>query len=166
MTTGGDFTAENGVILFMPTFAGGQGGNLTLEVGGTLSLNEGAIVNATTLNSRGVGGDTDVKVGSLRLANGSTLANLTLGDGPAGDISIQAQHRVEVLDSRPDAFVPTGIFNNSLFGSGPAGDITIETGDFINRGGGLVTSNTGGTLGGGLVTEGVLGAISALRPRI
>lgn len=154
VTTAGDFTADNGVILFMPTFARGRGGHLTLEIGGTLSLNEAAIVNATTFNSQSMAGETRVRGESLVIANGSTLANLTLGDGPAGDISIQMQQRVEVLDSRPDAFVPTGIFNNSLFGTGPAGDITIETGDFINRGGGLVTSNTGGTLGGGLVTEG------------
>jgi filamentous hemagglutinin family protein len=152
--TPGDFRADNGSIVFMPVFGTAQGGQLSFDIGGTLDVMESALVNATTVESQSLGGDITVSAESLLLANGSGLANLTLGDGPAGDITIQTRDRVEVSESRPDAFVPTGIFNNSLFGTGPAGDITIQTRHLINRRGGLITSNTGGTIGTELVTQG------------
>ncbi len=154
VTTPGDFRAENGSIVFMPVLGTAQGGQLSFDIGGSLEVTESALINATTLNSQSLGGDINLSAQSLLLANGSNLSNLTLGDGPAGDITIQTRERVEVVESRPDAFVPTGIFNNSLFGTGPAGDITITTRHLINRRGGLITSNTGGTLGSELVTQG------------
>lgn len=154
LITPGDVRAENGSIVFMPVFGTAQGGQLSFDVGGVLDVTESALVNATTVDSQSLGGDITVSAQSLRLANGGGLANLTLGDGPAGDITIQTRERVEVIESRPDAFVPTGIFNNSLFGTGPAGDITITTRHLSNRRGGLITSNTGGTIGTQLVTQG------------
>ncbi|MFP4219005.1 MAG: filamentous hemagglutinin N-terminal domain-containing protein, partial [Phormidium sp.] len=152
--TPGDVRAENGSIIFMPVFGTAQGGQLSFDIGGVLDITESALVNATTVDSQSLGGDITVSAESLRIANGSGLANLTLGDGPAGQITIHTQERVEVVESRPDAFVPTGIFNNSLFGTGPAGDITITTRHLINDRGGLITSNTGGTIGTQLVTQG------------
>ncbi len=154
LTTAGDLTVSEGGVIFMPLFGAGVGGDLTLDVGGTVTLTGSGFVNATTLNSQGSGGDITLSAQRLGVFRGGAVAALTLGDGPSGQVRIHTRDSVEVSETRPDSLVPTGIFNNSLFGRGPAGDITIETRHFINRGGGLVTSNTGGLIGFGVVAPG------------
>lgn len=157
LETSGDVQIREGAIVLLPVFGSGTGGDLTLEVGGSLDLVESGLLNATGLGSAGSSGQTTIQAERVLLRRGGAIAGLTLGNGNSGNIRILARDSFEAIDSVSNAVVPTGVFSNSLFGTGEAGDITIRTARFINQGGGLVVSNTGGVLTSGIVDRGGLG---------
>jgi filamentous hemagglutinin family protein len=110
--------------------AGFKGGNITLNVGGTLSLIHGGGIRAATLRA-GSGGDVTVRAGNIFIDGSGydqtgifSLSNGTGGGSPnagnTGNIDVAATGNITILS---DAQI-----SNTTFAQGNAGNITVSAG--------------------------------------
>ena len=94
----------NNVSIETFTTSGGRGGDVVLNVVGTVSLSNGAKINSSTSDA-GRAGDITMNVGSLTLANHSEITNsssgieIAAGAGDAGNITIESGSTVLLNDS-------------------------------------------------------------------
>jgi hypothetical protein len=92
--TANALTLDN-VSIETSTTSGGRGGDVVLNVVGTVNLSNGATINSST-SEAGRAGDITMSVGSLALANQSEITNsstgvdIAAGAGDAGNITIQS----------------------------------------------------------------------------
>ncbi|GET36621.1 hemagglutination activity domain protein [Microseira wollei NIES-4236] len=145
---GGDIAIEtgslnllNGAIVSAPTFGSASGSNINLRV--THSIESFGCAIATAANSQGSAGNITLTTNQLTVKDSSVVSSFTFSRGHAGDIAIAASDFADISDTRPSAFFPTGITNNS-FGTGVGGNVRIATGRLFNRGGAIISSNSGG----------------------
>lgn len=165
LMTDGHLNLQQGSIINQAVFESAQGGRLTFDVRGTLDVHESGILSLTLPNSRGSAADIRVNTNRLRLRDGGVLAGATFGEGDSGQITIEAQERVDLMNTRAEDFIPTGIFSNSLLGTGAAGDIHLVTTHLRGAAGGTIASNSGGFLANQLVTEGGRGGNITIEAR-
>ena len=154
LITDGDLTLQQGSMVNQAVFESAQGGNLTVDVGESLDIQESGFLSLTLPNSQGSAADVTINTDRLRIRDGGIVAGATFGDGHSGQITIAAQDRIDVINSRADAFILTGIFSNSFLATGTAGDIHIVTTHLRAVDGGTIASNSGGWLGNVLIIEG------------
>ncbi len=100
-----------------------------------------ALSAAVTRTGTGAGGDLTIDTGRLLVQGGAQVGATTRGLGKGGNLQISASDSVEVIDTRPDAQSPTGLFTQS-FGSGEGGDLRIDTQRLLVQGGAQVSSGT------------------------
>jgi large exoprotein involved in heme utilization and adhesion len=139
----------------------GQGGNINLDIIGTLLLSGGRTAQTgessrITLGVRpqgnSAGGDLHINAGSLVLTNGGLIKVSTQGQGDAGNIDIRAD-RVEISGSVPSSGLPSGLFTSSDT-AGNAGDITINTQTFrIANAAALSARSRGDGQGGDIIVN-------------
>ncbi len=161
----GDLTLQHGSIIDQVVWGEAFGGDLVLEVAGTLDLHESGMLNLTLANSQGFAGDIGIQTGNLSLRDGGVIAGVTFGDGNSGQITVAANDTIDIINTRVDGFIPTGIFSNSVFGTGTAGDINLITTHLRGVAGGTISSNSGGFLASVVVTEGGLGGNITIEAR-
>lgn len=90
----------------------------------------------------GTGGDIKVETGRLILQDGAQIVNLSLSNGSAGNISIDAFESVQVIgysSSHPET-ISNIVTGTSSFGN--AGDIKIKTANLTADKGGIIASLT------------------------
>ena len=123
-----------------------------------IQLSQQAVVSTSSLTG---GGDIQIQARELSAIDSSTISSVSVGEGKAGNISIQASDRVEVagtgnlrfleeiLNDRidPSDFVG-GIFTSG-FGAGGSGDLTIGTKELELRDGAVFSASTFGSGSGG-----------------
>ncbi|KPQ34247.1 MAG: Large exoproteins involved in heme utilization or adhesion [Phormidium sp. OSCR] len=165
LITDGDLTLQNGSIIDQVVWGEAFGGDLAIEVAGTLDLHESGMLNLSLANSQGSAGDMGIQTGTLSLRDGGVIAGVTFGDGNSGQITVAANDTIDIINTRVDSFIPTGIFSNSVFGTGTAGDIHLVTTHLRGVAGGTISSNTGGFLASVVVTEGGLGGNITIEAR-
>ncbi|MEH1930052.1 two-partner secretion domain-containing protein [Nostoc sp.] len=139
----------------------GQGGNINLDVKGTLLLSGGRtaptgessrITLGVQPKGNGSGGDLQINAGSLVLTNGGLIKVSTQGQGDAGNIDIRAD-RTDISGSVPSSGLPSGLFSSSDT-TGNAGDITINTQTFrIADAAALSTRSRGDGQGGDITVN-------------
>ncbi|MCT7988609.1 S-layer family protein [Laspinema olomoucense] len=134
----------NGALIYRPTFGDAAGGNLLMRAGNKIEAIAAGVLSNTAFGSGGSAGDVTIETRNLIITDGTVISNGTLGNGPGGNITVNASEMVEISGTVPGNILPTGILNNTLFGTGTGGDVTIKTARLINRGGGLITTNSGG----------------------
>lgn len=158
---------SNGAFLDASTLGEGNGGNISLQAKGDISLS-GLGTNLTsnvTQSSTGQGGNINIRAGSLSLSNGVFLDASTFGRGDAGNISIQVNDAFSFSGSAifsdvgTEEVQATGQGGNisiearslssndtqisaSTFGQGSAGSISIKTDDFVILESGSLIFNT------------------------
>ncbi|WP_254563855.1 filamentous hemagglutinin N-terminal domain-containing protein [Oscillatoria sp. HE19RPO] len=148
----------NGTLIYRPTFGDGAGGNLQMRAGNKIEAIAAGVLSNTAFGSNASAGDITIETRNLIITDGTVISSGTLGNGPGGNISVNASEMVEISRTVPGNVLPTGILNNTLFGTGTGGDVTIKTARLINRGGALISANSGGgNISSGLVTLGGVG---------
>jgi len=151
----------NGALIHLPTFGDAAGGDLQMRAGNKIEAIAGGVLSNTAFGSNASAGDITIETRNLIITDGTVISSGTLGNGPGGNIVVNASELVEISGTVPGNLLPTGILNNTLFGTGTGGDVTIKTTRLINRGGGLISANSGGgNVSTGLVTGGVGGNIN------
>jgi len=120
-----------GTAITTQTFGGGNGGNLTADVG-TLSLTNGAALNTLTFGP-GSGGNVQLHAGTFTMNNAASILTVTGGDGVGGDLVLN-------------------VGTASLMG-GPFGGASIQS---LNQ-----NVNPGGGQGGNVTIQGLQGMDSA-----
>ncbi|WP_168538720.1 S-layer family protein, partial [Anabaena sp. UHCC 0253] len=109
------------------TFAGGNGGNLTvnahsIQLIGTNAVTglETSIATATEQSSLGNAGNLTINTYSLEILDGGYVSAITSGSGNAGNLTINT-HSLETLDR--------GFVSASTNGKGNAGNLTVNASD-------------------------------------
>ncbi|WP_292857816.1 filamentous hemagglutinin N-terminal domain-containing protein [Nostoc sp. LPT] len=121
----GDFSLSDGAQLNTSTYGQGNAGNVTVGAKNAVDLagSNSSIFSIVGAGGDGKGGNIDINVRSLSLANGAQIATSTLGKGSAGNIQINADDSVFVSND--------SVIQAVTFGQGNAGSITIEAGNTI-----------------------------------
>ena len=139
--------SRGGAISTVINSTGETGGNIILEVPGTIQL-EGFDPDNPALNSRinalslmnGNAGNIGVTTGRLRILDGARIASTTFGSGSGGTVTVNADS-IEIIGVERTNLQPSGV-TSSTVGAGNAGSLTIDTGRLIIRDGGRVDSST------------------------
>jgi filamentous hemagglutinin family protein len=136
---------SSGVYSLVASGAVGNGGNINISTG-SLSLSDGAVVNALTSNS-GDAGNITINANTFTANSGGQVITTTRSSGSAGNINLNIRDRITISGSdpnynqrleqaaqfgSPDDIVnnqgaASGIFANTAFNStGKGGNITIQ----------------------------------------
>nr|WP_242038586.1 filamentous hemagglutinin N-terminal domain-containing protein [Chroococcidiopsis sp. [FACHB-1243]] len=93
----GSLWVTDGSILSTDTFGNGNGGNISIKARDTVSfLTEGGAYSLVQPWAVGKGGNIDMTIGSLVLADGSFIAASTLGTGNSGNVTITASDSISL----------------------------------------------------------------------
>ncbi|MDJ0632596.1 MAG: filamentous hemagglutinin N-terminal domain-containing protein [Xenococcaceae cyanobacterium MO_188.B29] len=150
------------------TFGQGDGGNITIEALGTISVDgesqteeSSGIFSAVGVDAVGTGGRIDIKTTDLSLTQGGRLISSTRGQGDGGAIIIEASGTIWA-DGASQAKESSGIFSTvESTEIGDSGKIDINTANLYLTQGGIVSASTFGQGDGGEITINVDGTIWA-----
>jgi filamentous hemagglutinin family protein len=137
---------KDGVLAGSATFGAGNAGNIDIRAN-TFEMYGSAISNAKTRESIGKGGSINIETEKLTLQDESALTTLALGQGTGGNINIQANEFVKLLNSPSGAVLRNNISTTTLGVNAKAGDIAIETKRLIISGGAWINSSNGAIFG-------------------
>ncbi|MDZ8228165.1 S-layer family protein [Nostoc sp. ChiVER01] len=121
---------QDGALLNSNTEGQGNAGKVQLEISGAVSLvgvdedgNAGGVVSSVGSDATGLGGDINIQANSLSLSDGARLFASTLGQGDAGNITVNVH----------DAIAFDGINSNGS----PSGAFTTVEPDALGNGGNI-----------------------------
>ncbi len=159
---------RNGVSsgIFTSTEEGaiGKGGEITVNTNNLL-IEDGAVVNARTLNASD-GGSITINANTIEAVNGGQAIATTSASGNAGNITLNAINRITLSgtdstfanrlaqfgeDILVNESAASGVFANTQ-GSGSGGQLKILTGELVIQQGALVSAYTLGTGEAGTLT--------------
>ena len=160
---GGDMQVRGRNITLQDTFSSLAANPSSTNDGGTLEVVASESVNIIGDSSgRSVGffsqtfgpqnaGNINVTAKNLRMSKGGLIYSTTLGDGNAGEVTLNIMDTIELTSLGSDS--STGIFPESFFfAQGNGGPITVNTGQLILREGALISTSTASSGRGGDIT--------------
>jgi large exoprotein involved in heme utilization and adhesion len=144
----------NGAEISTSTFGDGQGGSVTINADSVLLNGQGNSkftgINAATFSesSGGNGGQISLSGDRIQIINGAAVSAVTLGNGNAGTITVNAD---TLLIDRRQSSLFTGITGDTFAQTdgGRGGSIVIERGVLHLLNGGGIASSTDGSGDGG-----------------
>lgn len=145
---------RDGTLISTTTGGAGSGGDAWVRASDSVDITGSIFLTGTLQGTSGNAGNLTLETQRLTLKDGGLLQAFTFGSGRGGDISIDALESIELSRTPSGAFVPTGIFANSIFGTGTGGNITVNTEQMVMSGGAQVGNQTGALLGTGLIPLG------------
>ncbi|AOY79057.2 filamentous hemagglutinin N-terminal domain-containing protein [Moorena producens JHB] len=105
-----------------------KSGRITVEEGGTISVDTIIGPVATSINASGNAGNIYITTNQLMVRSGSRIGAATANAGKGGNITINASEFIEVTGLSKDGEVPSTISTEVLKGATEsAGDVTITT---------------------------------------
>ncbi len=131
ITTGSLFVNDGAQIQSLVS-GEGNSGRITINARDQVSLDgrgtndfPSLVISRVEVGAVGNGGDVDITTSSLSMTNRAQIISATQGRGNAGNISIEAQNQVFLLDSD----IITEVSEEGGIGKG--GDININTGNLL-----------------------------------
>ena len=109
----------------------GKSGSLIINATGTVLLQNRATLSSFSFF--GTGGDIDIKAKNFKLQDGSQLFTSTFGSEPAGNVTIEASDRIDIIGGSSSVITQT-------LGSGNSGNIKLTTNLLTIRDGGQITA--------------------------
>ncbi|WP_254625611.1 S-layer family protein [Nostoc sp. TCL240-02] len=166
--TASNLLFKDGGRLNTSNYEQGNGGNIFLDVGNTITF-DGIADNdfpssAFTEAYNGNAGNIQIETGSLFLTNGGRISSSHQeGKGNGGNITINARDTVKIdgvvkdvtfiLGDRTGKIdISSGLFSSLVSGEGKGGDIKITTGSFSVTNGATISGDTAGQGNGGNIT--------------
>jgi filamentous hemagglutinin family protein len=144
-------------LVAVTDFTPGAGGKVSITTPG-LAVNDGAHIETSTVWD-GNAGAIEVNVGSLTLHDGAIIGSrsgavrpdrgFTVGTGNAGTVDIAATGTVEISGRSPTSGEGSVVTTNT-FGDGKAGNISVSANQVNVQNGGIISSESGGTVNGQL----------------
>ncbi|BAY09327.1 two-partner secretion domain-containing protein [Calothrix sp. NIES-2098] len=158
--TAGNVALTNDAYVSSSTLDKGDAGNIIINARDTISFNNYAYANSiVAAKAVGNGGDIQVKTGTLLLTNGGQISTNVLGQGNAGNITVEASDTVKLDGFITREFdgdlndVTSGLSSILLIGGvGKAGDIQLKTKSLFVTNGASLTTSTSGTGDAGNIT--------------
>jgi filamentous hemagglutinin family protein len=132
--------------------SGSIAGNIEINTTGVINLSDRSLLgNLVDNGARGQGGDTNITTSQLLVSGGSQIGTGTFGAGNAGNLTVNATDKVQVIGRSTDGQASSGLFTASE-GTGNAGNLTITTGQLLVSNGAQVSAGTLGAGNGGNLT--------------
>ncbi len=149
--TTGTLSLNNGAFFSSSTLGKGDAGNITIDASDTITFDGNSYASSTvSTQAVGKGGDIRVTTGSLSLTNGAQLNTDVLGQGDAGNITVDARDTVNLDGIVGDGI--SGIQSGLLSGVGKGGDIRVTTGSLSVTNGAALSTSTNGRGNAGNIT--------------
>ncbi|MBD2517185.1 filamentous hemagglutinin N-terminal domain-containing protein [Nostoc sp. FACHB-973] len=150
--TTGTLKATNGAFISSSTNGKGNAGNISVNALNNIAFYNNSFAASSVYNEGvGDGGDIYLKTGSLSLTNGGEVSTNVLGQGNAGNITVEASENVKIDNFDYDAF--SGLESNLLTGGvGRAGNIQVTTGSLSVTNAATISSYTDGVGNAGNIT--------------
>ena len=126
----------NGALLSASTSGTGNAGNVVITASDRVAFDNSFAASIVDMGAEGSGGNVEISTGSLVL-NGAFFATLTLGNGDAGNVVIEARDRVVFDTSLAASTVQAGA-------TGAGGNVEISTGSLDVLNGSQLTASTSG----------------------
>jgi filamentous hemagglutinin family protein len=167
----GSLSVSNNGEITSSTSGPGAAGDVSVTVGGALSIDGGvltsgapgssAISSQANAGSAGNAGNVTVSAGSLTISNNGLISGTTFGLGRGGDVSVSVGGALSVDRTLGSSTQFTGITSEAAVGStGNAGNVTIRAGNLSVSNNGEIRSDTFALGDGGDVSVTVAGALS------
>ncbi|MEA5507519.1 filamentous hemagglutinin N-terminal domain-containing protein [Halotia wernerae UHCC 0503] len=121
----------------------GNNGSISVQTNDSVSLFNSSISSGLLTTAVGKGGNIEIKANSLDLYD-SRLTTNTAGEGNAGNVLIQANDSISLVNSDIASDSDGEIFNNIGELAGKAGDINILTGSLFLSDKSMLSSSTYG----------------------
>jgi filamentous hemagglutinin family protein len=141
----GRLIVRDGAVVATATFGEGQAGNLRVNATQSVELvgrsSDGRAANGLFTSvqpgAKGAGGELSIDTGRLIVRDGATVTTSTLGEGPSGNLRVNATESVEVTGRSPDGFpsLLTGRTRTAFNG----GTLRVETGRLVVGDGAQIT---------------------------
>jgi filamentous hemagglutinin family protein len=149
---------QEGGAIASRTFVPASGGNIAIDVSGTIAIDGFAsadpiwtsAIGTLTFSSANAGNLT-VSTGSLRLLNGASLGSASVGSGQSGTVRVNAQDAIEIAGNNPITLIPSALVT-STNSSGNANSVFVNTDRLVIREGGVLGTSTVSTGSAGSVT--------------
>lgn len=132
---GGDLNvADNGQIR-STTRKDGNGGNIAIQVGGSLNVGAKGYIRSDSVAGTGRAGNIDIQASQVRMARGdvealATITSDSTGSGSAGSINVRASKSIELAEG--------SFITSDTYGGGNAGSVTVSAPDILIGGTGLL----------------------------
>ncbi len=157
VTAKGNLSIVNNAGIDTSTIGTGNAGNVTVTVGGTLTIDAqglGSGIFSAAYQGSGNGGNVLVtSKGDLSILDGGLIYSATADAGKAGRLTIQSGGKLIIDGNDGVSGARSGIFSATEQGSGDAGTLSVITkGDIAILNGGSINSSTAGTGKAGSVT--------------
>ena len=162
---GGDINIETETLtlgdrafIATTTFGRGNAGNITIDARDSIGLesqgNTSAILANVTGDAVGNGGNIELNTGSLTLNDNAFISTVTLGEGDAGNVRVNARNTISMVGNDPDE-INTGINASSDSASnGNGGNIELNTGSLtLNNGASIFTLGSDRSRGGDVTID-------------
>ena len=183
LTSGGALTVTDGSVISASTSGAGAGGNVRIDVAGAMSVTDRSHVSSSSLASdSGQAGEVRITAGSLEVSDRSDILSTTVSSQSAGLVDIDVAGRVSVADfstiaSRTDGEGDAGAVmlsagsldirrgsqvTSNTAGGGDAGAVWVDVdGALVIGSGGKITARaergvTDGSAGDIFITAGSL----------
>ncbi len=145
---------RDGAGVITSTFGEGPSGNLkvnateSVELVGRLSDGQqvaSGLFATVEPGAKGVGGELSIDTGRLIVRDGAVVSASTLGEGPSGNLRVNATESVELVGRSSNGQFPSGLATAVYPGAkGAGGELSIDTERLIVRDGARVTTSTFG----------------------
>jgi filamentous hemagglutinin family protein len=142
---------QEGAEIIAKNYGSGSGGNITVNVAHSIDVQGFSAVNPSLVSSiipvtfgSGRSGDLTVWTGQLRIADGASVTNISVGTGQGGNTTVHARIGSEVVGENPIVLAPSALAT-STFTRGNAGQLTITTPQLMVRDGGAIAAGTFGS---------------------
>ncbi|NJK27692.1 MAG: hypothetical protein HC925_02980 [Coleofasciculaceae cyanobacterium SM2_3_26] len=162
---GGDLTINTAHLVardvaFISTVSLGQGnaGNLTINASESVEVHGGSgLLSGVGLEATGDGGDLSITTARLLVRDGAQINASTVGEGNAGNLTINASESVEAIGQR--SFLAASV-NSGARGDG--GDLSINTSRLLVRDGAQILASTFGEGNAGNLTINASESVEAI----
>jgi filamentous hemagglutinin family protein len=151
------FLLQNGALLSTGTFGQGDAGNVTVNVTGAVDFAgantdkiSSGILSTVKEGAVGKGGDVTINASSLSLQDGADLLTATLGQGDAGNVTVNVTGAVNIAGGGIDSSNFSNNVNSETVWNG--GNITIKAGSLLFQDGARLSTSTYGQGTAGNVT--------------
>ncbi|WP_424102751.1 filamentous hemagglutinin N-terminal domain-containing protein [Moorena producens] len=156
--TTGELIVKDGAFVLADTFGEGDGGNVTVDASSSIQLiGTGTLANvevssglSSETQGKGNGGDVSITTGQLIVKDGARVSTVTVGEGDAGNLSVDADSTVQLIGTSASGGF-SGLLTQTQ-GTGKAGDVSITTGELIVKDGAIVSASTLSEGNGGNLT--------------
>jgi filamentous hemagglutinin family protein len=142
----GHLSLKDGGQITNQTFTQSPGGNITIDVTGSIAIDGFAPGNPNisssilkTIFSSDNTGDITVSTDNLRILNSGSIASLTLGSGQAGMVRVNAADLIEISGNNPITLIPSSLTSTTI-NSGNANNVLINTSRLVIREGAAIGS--------------------------
>lgn len=142
-----DLRLERGAGIVSTTIKSGASGNINIAAD-SFVLNSSSLLTGSNIFSQGKVGQIEINTDLLTVKRGGVISSSSLGNGDAGNLTVNAADSIEVRETPVGSIVPTGIFTNKVFGAGQGGNLSLNTSRLIVQDGGQLSSASGAVIGG------------------